>query len=177
MRDGYKLKRSVLVPSRRVKEGADMLTEQRILSAPEEMTRAEAALAPELWNNLAKIAPPLLTLASETLKQSQPALVQMIKRLNAKDEKIVVTVLKDMKQARLTVKRFGEILRTCETQLIIAASVLQAEAPKDLQLKTDAPIIRAEPQRKLAETTWGVKRVNRRARLRERATTGSVNPR
>jgi hypothetical protein len=53
---------------------------------------------------------------------------------------------------------------------------LQAEASKDLQLATDAPIIRAEPQRKLAETTWGVKRVNRPARLRERATTDSVNP-
>ena len=165
MRDGYKLKRSVLVPSRRVKEGADMLTEQRILSAPEEMTRAEAALAPELWNNLAKIAPPLLTLASETLKQSQPALVQMIKRLNAKDEQIVVTVLKDMKQARLAVKRFGEILRTCETELIVAASMLQTEASNDLQLLTRsvrrifgrAPkscFVNVIIQDGLAQTTW-----------------------
>ena len=99
---------------------------------------AEAALAPELWDNLARVAPPLLTLASETLKQSQPALAQMIKRLNAKDEQIVVTVLKDMKQARLAVKRFAEILRTCETELIIAASRLQAEASKDLQLATSS---------------------------------------
>ena len=153
MRDGYTLKRPVLVPSRRIKEGTDMLTEQGLRSAPQKMTRAEAALAPELWDNLAKIAPPLLTLASETLKQSQPALVQMIKRLNAKDEQIVVTVLKDMKQARLAVKRFGEILRTCETELIIAASRLQAEASKDFQLATDVPIIQVEAQHELAEAT------------------------
>jgi hypothetical protein len=179
MGDDGTLMVSVLVPGRRQssrERGAQMLVEQESLSGTEQMTRAAAALGPELWNDLAKIAPSLLMLASETLRQSQPALVQMIKRLNAKDEQILVAILKDMKQARLAVKRFGEILRTCEMQLIIAASELQTEAPKDLPVTTDVPIIRAEGQQKLGAPWWRVKRVDQAARLRgsARAPTGFV---
>ncbi len=81
-----------------------------------------------------------------------------------------------MKQARLAVKRFGEILRTCEMQLIIAASELQTEAPKDLPVTTDVPIIRAEIQENLGGPRWRVKRVDRPTRLRgsARAPTGLV---
>lgn len=106
------------------------LADQRDVAATMQQGAVAEQLLPPNFGTTSLRLPSLLTIATQTLKKTEPELVKMIRNLDNKDERIVETVLKDMKSARLTLKQFAEILRACETRLIVAGSALELEAPE-----------------------------------------------